>query len=351
MSDLEVLRHRLCGLQEHVLGALVESRAAAGGPLTDVVGRTVADVTYRLDRIADAVLLPWFEREWPATEAVTVVSEGLDEPVLVGAGEPQWTCIVDTVDGTRGLMFDKRSAWTLAGLAPAGGTLADVSVAVMTELPTTKHWASDRYSVVRGAGRRGIVGERFDVRAPGLRREPLVPVPSTAVDLRHGFASFARFLPQGKALLARFEERVWEELYGIPVPADLPIFEDQYLATGGQFHELLTGRDRLLGDVRPLALAALGFAPDLVCHPYDCCTALILEEAGCVLVTPWGDRLDVPLDTTTPVSWVGVANRELADRVLPAVHAAVGECFPGQKGSGAGKSKASTARAGRASDE
>ncbi len=292
------------------------------------MGRTAADVSYGLDRVADAVLLPWFEREWPATESVLVVSEGLDEPVLVGAGEPRWTCIVDTVDGTRGLMFDKRAAWSLAALAPAGGTLADVVVAAMTEMPTTKQWASDRYSVVRGAGRGGIVGERTDVRAAGFGRRPLVPAPSTATDLAHGFASFARFLPPGKALLARFEERVWEGLYGAPLPADLAIFDDQYLATGGQFHELLTGRDRLLGDVRPLALAALGVAPDLVCHPYDCCTALILEEAGCVLVTPRGDDLDVPLDTTTPVSWIGVANRELADRVLPAVYAAVDECFP-----------------------
>ncbi len=331
MSDPEVLRHRLCGLQEHVLRAVLESRAEAGRELTGVVGRTVADVSYGLDGVADAVVLPWFEREWPATEPVLVVSEGLDEPVLVGVGEPQWTCIVDTVDGTRGLMFDKRAAWSLAALAPAGGTLARVAVAAMTELPTTKQWASDRYSVVRGAGRGGIVGERFDVRAPELRRRPLVPAPSAATDLRHGFASFARFLPQGKALLARFEERVWEELYGVPVPPDLPIFDDQYLATGGQFHELLTGRDRLLGDVRPLALAALGVAPDLVCHPYDCCTALIIEEAGCVLVTPWGDPLDVPLDTTTPVSWIGVANQELADRVLPAVYAAVAECFPSSR--------------------
>ena len=100
MSDPEVLRHRLCGLQEHVLRAVLESRAEAGRELTGVVGRTVADVSYGLDGVADAVVLPWFEREWPATEPVLVVSEGLDEPVLVGAGEPQWTCIVDTVDGT-----------------------------------------------------------------------------------------------------------------------------------------------------------------------------------------------------------------------------------------------------------
>jgi len=89
MSDPEVLRHRLCGLQEHVLRALLESRAEGGRELTGVVGRTVADVSYGLDRVADAVVLPWFEREWPGTEPVLVVSEGLDEPVLVGAGVRQ----------------------------------------------------------------------------------------------------------------------------------------------------------------------------------------------------------------------------------------------------------------------
>jgi hypothetical protein len=78
MPDLEVLRRRLCSLQEHVLGALLESRASEAPGLADVVGRTVADVSYGLDRIADAVLLPWFEREWPADEPVLVISEGLD---------------------------------------------------------------------------------------------------------------------------------------------------------------------------------------------------------------------------------------------------------------------------------
>jgi hypothetical protein len=47
------------------------------------------------------------------------------------------------------------------------------------------------------------------------------------------------------------------------------------------------------------------------------CVALLLEEMGCPLQHPAGGRLDVALDTTTPVSWVGFANESLA------------ECFPG----------------------
>ena len=37
---------------------------------------------------------------------------------------PTWTVIVDTIDGTRGLMYDKRPAWCLAAAAPRGGSLA-----------------------------------------------------------------------------------------------------------------------------------------------------------------------------------------------------------------------------------
>jgi hypothetical protein len=328
MADHDALRRRLCALQDRVLAAYLTARAAGRTTSIEVVGRTAADVSYGLDRIADAVLLPWFEEYWPAGEPVLVVSEGLDEPVAFGHGDPQWTCIVDTVDGTRGLMYDKRAAWSLAAIAPAGGSLADVVAAAMTELPPTKQWASDRYSAVRGGGPRGVVGTRTDVRRAGGPHSPLRAMPSTATGLEHGFASFARFLPAGKALVAEFESRVWEALHGRPAIADLPIFEDQYLATGGQFHELLVGHDRLLGDVRPLALRTLGLPATLVCHPYDCCTALVLQESGCVVVGTDGAPLDVPLDTTTPVSWIGVANRELADRVLPAVFDALADFFP-----------------------
>lgn len=253
------------------------------------------------------------------------MSEAFDEPVRFGSsgGDPRWTCIVDPIDGTRGLMYDKRSAWVLGAIAPFGGSLADVVVAAMTELPTTKQWASDRISAVRGDG---IHGERVDVRTG--ERSPLRLQPSRATTLDHGWASFARFFPPGKPLLAAFEQTLWEELYGADAVAGLSIFDDQYLATGGQFHELLAGHDRMLGDLRPLAFAALGLDDSLACHPYDCCTALLLEEAGCVVTDPWGDRLDCPLDTTSPVAWVGFANRDLADMVRPALERALAHHFP-----------------------
>ena len=228
-----------------------------------VVGSSVADTIYAIDRVTDDALQRWFAEHWPPDEPVELVSEALDAPVRVGDGPPRWTCIVDPVDGTRSLMYDKRSAWVLAAVAPwsAGPRLRDTVAAAMTELPTTKQWASDQVSTVRGAGPGGIVAVRRDVRRTGWPGEVLVLRPSTATGLEHGFASLARFFPQGKARIAAFEEELWRELYGHgDTRRDVAIFDDQYLATGGQFMELLSGHDRFLGDVRPLVFAELGWS-------------------------------------------------------------------------------------------
>jgi hypothetical protein len=89
------------------------------------------------------------------------------------------------------------------------------------------------------------------------------------------------------------------------------------MTTGGQIYEIMVGHDRMLGDLRPLAHRKLGYQSALVCHPYDICTAMLLQEAGGVVETPWGEPLRVPLDTTSPVSWMGYANAALAEQVRP----------------------------------
>jgi fructose-1,6-bisphosphatase/inositol monophosphatase family enzyme len=325
-------RALLCELQDAIRDALVASQATRAEH-SAVTGRTSADTMYGIDRVADAFLDDWFATHWPADEPVEVVSESSDEAAVFPAGtdvdDARWTCIVDPIDGTRALMYDKRPAWSLAAVAPRRGTrprLRDVVAVAMTELPTTKHWAADQCSAVRGCGPGGIVSVRVDVFSGG--RTPFVLEPSTATGFEHGFASFARFFPAARPEIAAFEDRFWRALAGDAAVASLPVFDDQYLSTAGQFHELLTGHDRMLGDVRPLAFAECGIDVALSCHPYDCCTALLLEEAGCVVTTPWGTPLDAPLDTTTPVAWVGFANRTLADLARPALRAALRASFP-----------------------
>jgi fructose-1,6-bisphosphatase/inositol monophosphatase family enzyme len=287
-------RHLLCALGDHIRDTVVGAR---GIDMAVIEGETVADTIYAIDRVADGALLEWFERHWPGVE---VVSEGLDEPVVVGA-DPEWTVVVDTIDGTRGLMYDKRAAWCLAAAAPRGGTLSDVVAAAMTELPTVKQGAVDQLSGVRGGG---VSAERVDLR--DRRRVPLAVRPSSATDLEHGFAGLAKFFPPGKAALAGLEAELFARL------GSTHVFDDEYISSGGQLHELLTGRDRFVADLRPLVAPGA-----LACHPYDICTAMLLEEAGGVVTDPSGDPLDAPLDTTTPVAWAGYANPVLAQRIGP----------------------------------
>jgi len=298
----EDARRLLCALGDHLRDALADAR---GMDMAAIEGRTAADTIYAVDQVADDALLDWFEQHWPGVE---VVSEGLDEPVVVG-GAPEWTVIVDTIDGTRGLMYDKRAAWCLAAAAPHGGRLAAVVAAAMTELPTLKQVAADQLSGTRGGG---VVGER--VHAGSGRREALAVRPSTATDLEHGFACVAKFFVPGKDRLAELETELFRRLRAKDV------FDDQYLSSGGQLHELLTGRDRFVADLRPLV------APEAhACHPYDVCTAALLEEAGGVVTDPWGAPLDAPLDTTTPIAWVGYANRALAEWIGPVLAELVDE--------------------------
>jgi fructose-1,6-bisphosphatase/inositol monophosphatase family enzyme len=284
----------LCALGDHVRDLV---RASRGIDMAAVAGETVADTIYAIDQVADDALVQWFEEHWPDVE---LVSEGLDEPVRIGTA-PAWTVIVDTIDGTRGLMYDKRAAWCLAAAARPGGGLADIVAAAMTELPTAKQGAADQLSATRGGGLRA---ERVDLASAG--RGALSVRPSAATDLGHSFSGLAKFFLPGKPALASLEAELFERL------GERQVFDDQYLSTGGQLHELITGRDRFVADLRPLVQR-----DGLACHPYDVCTALLLEEVGGVVTDPRGEPLAVPLDNVTPVAWVGYANRALAARIGP----------------------------------
>jgi fructose-1,6-bisphosphatase/inositol monophosphatase family enzyme len=334
--SLDQTRALLCQLQDSIRDALIAARdAQAGSELSEVAEVTAADTIYRIDKISEAAIINWFEAYWPADWPVELVMEGAEGgeahtfPRRTPVSRTAFKCILDPIDGTRGLMYDKRSAWMLSALAPQRGDrthLGDIMVAAMTELPMSKQWAADQISGIRGCGLSGLVAERVDVRGGGRRR--LTIRPSQATDFRHGFASLARFFPEGKALLARVEERIWDELYGLGRGSSPLVFEDQYISTGGQIYELLIGHDRMLGDLRPLAFRSLGLASSLVCHPYDICTAMLLQEAGGVVEAPGGEPLEAPLDTTSPVAWMGYANPALADQVRPLLQRLMQEYFP-----------------------
>ena len=330
-AELEQARRLLCRLQDAIRDSmrtaqrpfdLAQGRRRAQR-MTRVAAVTSADTIYAIDKVSEATVLAWFEAHWPPRWPVELVMEGLEEthgavtfPCGTPVAQTKLKCILDPIDGTRGLMYDKRSAWSLAALAPQRGAktnLSDIWVAVMTELPVSKQGLADQLSVVRSpsislrAGR--VVAERLDLRSG--RRQKFVPRPSRATGLAHGYASFAKFFPPGKAWLAQREEQLWRALGD-----GAEIFDDQYLSSGGQIYELLMGHDRFIADLRPLAFAKLRIRSALACHPYDICTAL-----GCIITAPDGKPLRGLLDTTSPVAWVGYANPALARRIGPKLRA------------------------------
>ncbi len=330
-AELNEARRLLCALQDHIRDTLIAARAKQSAKFARVAAVTAADTIYFVDRLSEHAILAWFERHWPRIWPVELVMEGLEDQVAtfprgVPVAKTRYKCILDPIDGTRGVMYDKRSAWILAGLAPQRGSrteIKDILVAAMTEFPTSKHGFADQVSAIAG---RGVIAETIDLVKQTRRR--WTPRPSRAKNFEHGFASLARFFPEGKALLAEIEEALWRELGLLGKNGGQLVFDDQYIATGGQLFELIVGHDRMLGDLRPPAYAKLGFsAATLCCHPYDIGTALIAQEAGCIVEAPDGRALRLPLDTTTPVAWMGYANPTLARAVRPVLRRLMAKYF------------------------
>jgi len=287
---------------------------------------TAADTIYEIDRICETRLLDWFRRNWPEAFPALVIAEGLgDEKGVLfpeTAASPLITVLIDPIDGTRGLMYDKRSAWMLAGAAPFRGehssqpTLNDLRAGTMVEIPTSRQLVAD------GACAWELPDGTFHAelsRSQGndLPAVPLVLNPSRATDLRHGFASFASFFPEGRAEIERIETHFLQK--HLPeMPSTTPlVFNDQYISSGGQIFELIAGRDRFIADLRPLVFKKMGFSSALTCHPYDLACLPVARASGCIVETPWGRPLASPLDTTSPVSWVGYANDDLANTLRP----------------------------------
>jgi hypothetical protein len=279
------------------------------------------DTQFRIDVQVERLLLQ-FCQQWAQEVPFVLVSEGISEdgwlplPHGTDIDQAQFIMVVDPIDGTRMIMYDKRSAWCLTGIAPNLGrqtTLADIEIAVQTELPTTRQYLADTLWAVRG---QGAFGERQNLLDGGTTS--FRPKPSSANDLRYGFASIANFFPEGKAWLATLEEDLYRQLGSMDVRGNPLVFADQYLSTGGQIYELTVGHDRFIADLRPVAFRQLGYAGMPLCaHPYDICTELIAREAGAIITDEYGRQLRTPLDIREPVAWVGYANPALRDLIEP----------------------------------
>jgi hypothetical protein len=323
---LEPIRRLHAGIREAVLRACEQ---AAPDRLARVTREAEGDTIYAVDRISEELLIEFFEREVASGFPLVLIAEGLTQGrLMLPRGKPEsealWRVIVDPIDVTRGLMYQKRSAWILTGVAANRGpetNLQDIELAVQTEIPLLKQHLADSIWAVRG---QGVQAERRN-RLTG-ESLPLRLSPSSAEGIAHGFATVARFFPGAREELAAIDEEIVREALGPVRPGKAHCFEDQYISSGGQLYELMAGHDRFVADLRPLmerVLARRGLALGLCCHPYDLCTELIARELGVIVSDERGGLLRAPLSVDPEVTWVGYANTSIRAQVEPLLRAAL----------------------------
>ena len=330
LADLQHLLALIRGLHETIRDAVVDaSERSAIENLAAVISDEAGDTIFAVDRISEQLLIDLFDKDIARLVPVVLIGEGLSHgevvlPVGRSESEARWRIIVDPIDGTRGLMYQKRSGWILTGVAPNRGSetrLSDIELAVQTEIPLVKQHLSDCAWAIRGYG---ATAERFD-RITG-NRMPVRLSPSRAASIEHGYAGIVRFFPGARDELAAIDEEIVTGALG-PTPVGKALcFEDQYASSGGQLYELMSGHDRFIADLRPLMKNVLherGLALGICCHPYDLCTELIAREAGVHVVNIQGKPLHAPLTVDGNVAWVGYANSNIRQQIEPLLRQAL----------------------------
>jgi len=329
VSDARPLLPAILALHDRIRASVLEAfETQDRDELAGVAHDEEGDTIYAVDRVSEAALVDGLA-EVAREDPLVLVAEGLPaEGLTLPEGTPdaecRWRLLVDPIDGTRGLMYQKRPAWILTGVAPNVGTktrLRDIVLAVQTEIPLLKQHLCDQLWAIRGEG---VQAQRVNRLIGGTT--PLALRPSQSPTLAHGFSSVSRFFPGARDVLAAIDDEVVAEVMGPAVAGKAPCFEDQYVSTGGQLYELMAGHDRFIADIRPVMaplLAARGIARPLCCHPYDLCSSLIATESGVRLTDAGGSELDAPFELDADVSWVGYANDRLRARVEPALLSAL----------------------------
>lgn len=312
-------------IHERVRDAVVaECERAELEQLADVVDdKSEGDTIYAIDRVSEELLVELFANEIATLAPIVLIAEGIAGGQLVlpdraNENDAAWRVIVDPIDGTRGLMYQKRPGWVLTGIAPNRGdatNLQDIELAVQTEIPLVKQHLSDVLWAIRGSGAHA---EQFNRLTQ--ERKPVRIRPSQAKSIQHGFAMISRFFPGAREELAAIDEEIVRGALGPVEPGKAHCFEDQYLSSGGQLYELMMGHDRFVADLRPLIEPILnrrGLALGICCHPYDVCTELIAREAGVIVTDEHGHPLRAALKVGPDITWAGYANGAIRDQIQP----------------------------------
>jgi fructose-1,6-bisphosphatase/inositol monophosphatase family enzyme len=319
---IQMLKEAGKAVREKVYASLQSSSVEQ---LSRVHAEKAEDTIYTIDREVEEVLVPVLEKYAEELGGIILLAEGIGEdengiilPENYDRDKAKVRLIIDPIDGTRGIMYNKRAAFYLAGAAPNRGgqtSLLDIEAAVMVELPTTKQFRSDVLWAIKNKG----CFMQTDNLLNGTVSEGTIK-PSGAKTIIGGFAQLARFFPPGRDILSKIEDELIQTLVPSNPGGKALVFEDQYISSGGQLYEMLMGHDRFVADVRGLLyrhLRSKGREGGHVCHPYDVCAHLIGTEAGMIITDGEGNALQAPLDLNSEINWVGYANPEIEREVRP----------------------------------
>lgn len=297
-------------------------------------GEGAGDVTFALDLPSEQHIARWAE-ELARREPLSVLTEdagwrhlgpdgrgGARELAGFDHGGPR--LVFDPIDGTRNLMADLRSAWTVVGFAPPAAhapRMSDCTGGIVSELPGTlagefrRLWSDGRTCTL----------ERLTLRSGS----PCRPSQQLRVDgdarADHGYFPFFRYQPEQRPALARLEAAFFARLVRHERAEARALYDDQYISSAGQLVLLALGRYRMVIDARELVRRRLGLAGP-TSKPYDLAGALVCARAAGVRVRALeGGELDFPLDATTPVGFAAFVNEPTRARLEPHWHAALAE--------------------------
>lgn len=297
------------------------------GALDDLgapVSMGAGDTTFALDLGPEQVVADWLA-EQAERGPLSLFSEdtGWTHAGPPAAGDDPFDhggprIVVDPVDGTRNLMHDLRSAWTVVSLcAPGSGQprYSDLVVGLVGELPDSRSAVARRLWAWRGGG---CWYSTLNLRSGEVSEEVRLYTDAEArVD--HGYFSFFSYHPAQRPPTAGIAHAFFQRL-AEHEGADLDhCYDDQYISSGGQLVLLAMGSYRMAVDLRGRLARAR-----TVAKAYDMAgAALCAVEAGVVVERPEGGPLDFPFDAETAVDFVGYANRATAERLGPHLHAAL----------------------------
>lgn len=333
------LADRLCAVVRGRLLAATDAEEARA--LASPAGQGAGDLSYGIDVPAERAIEVW-AAELACRGPLSLLTEetgwrhlgpdgygGHRELADGDHGGPSF--VIDPIDGTRQLMTDLRSAWTVIGVCaptsqpPRSG---DLVAGVVSELPTSDAGRARRFVARRGLG---CQQERYYLGGDGglgARLSESAQLADGELLLGHAYFPFFRYAPDLRPGIAQVEARFFERLERLEGLDTRACFDDQYICSAGHLVLLMRGIYRFVADLRPLVARREGKA-SVPTKPYDLAGALVCAlEAGCQLTDLAGQPLEFPLDVSTPVGYAGYTNLATRHKLEPHLLAALGESGP-----------------------